>query len=766
MKITRINKIKGHRVFTNFAWPNDLHDFGRFNLIYGWNGSGKTTLSNLFRHIERKEAINEGDVDFHINGNPHNGNTLAAAEGLPRIRVFNRDYVTTTVFTSQTSLSPILFIGEGSVEKQKQIEALKTERDEENQKMNGQRDAKDRARDALDSFCIQQGKTIKELLSSSGSNPYNNYNKSDFKQACEKQVKPGSPSKLLSEGIKTELKQKKDEKPKDRISRVTVSLPDLEQITRTSKDFLQRTVVSQVLNELVSNSALAQWVQDGLAHHTGDTHETCRFCGRPMPEDRIARLEAHFNDEYNRFLNEIDASIEDIAGKQKELEELQLPDKAKFYDHLSDSFVQSAATFRGFIKQVVAYLGGVHKALSQKRAKPFETMLLESLLIGIPLPDAKGASAHCEINELIAQHNTETADFQKVVTEARNQLEQCLVAEALEEFKIKGARIQEAESNFQDLQSKVKKLEEQITVLEKQIVEHRRPAEELNAEVRSYLGCDDLKFEVKDTGYQITRNGSPASNFSEGERTAIAFLYFLKSLQDKGFNLTQDIVMIDDPVSSLDANALFCAFGYMKERTKEAAQLFILTHNFGFFRQVKNWFNHLPHQNKKEVEKRPARFFMVEAGVLLGQRCSSLKKLDPLLHQFESEYHYLFKKVYDEANGGGKQGGLEQYYSMPNIARRMLDAFLAFRFPAQSGELKQQLEQVAFDPAKKSRILRFLHTYSHDGKIGEPEHDLSILAETPQILKDLLDLLNTEDSRHFGEMVKLISPPNPLDEML
>ncbi len=42
---------------------------------------------------------------------------------------------------------------------------------------------------------------------------------------------------------------------------------------------------------------------------------------------------------------------------------------------------------------------------------------------------------------------------------------------------------------------------------------------------------------------------------SEGERTAIAFLYFLKSLQDKSFDLANGIVVIDDPVSSLDANA-------------------------------------------------------------------------------------------------------------------------------------------------------------------------------------------------------------------
>lgn len=65
VKITRIQRIRGQRVFRDFTWPNDgLPDFGRFNLIYGWNGTGKTTLSGLFRHLQHKEAITEGDVQF------------------------------------------------------------------------------------------------------------------------------------------------------------------------------------------------------------------------------------------------------------------------------------------------------------------------------------------------------------------------------------------------------------------------------------------------------------------------------------------------------------------------------------------------------------------------------------------------------------------------------------------------------------------------------------------------------------------------------
>ena len=80
MKITRINKIKKHRVFEHFSWSPPLLDFGRFNLLYGWNGSGKTTLSNLFRSIERKQTIpiDQGEVEYFIDGHSCDGNSLGS----------------------------------------------------------------------------------------------------------------------------------------------------------------------------------------------------------------------------------------------------------------------------------------------------------------------------------------------------------------------------------------------------------------------------------------------------------------------------------------------------------------------------------------------------------------------------------------------------------------------------------------------------------------------------------------------------------------
>ena len=215
--------------------------------------------------------------------------------------------------------------------------------------------------------------------------------------------------------------------------------------------------------------------------------------------------------------------------------------------------------------------------------------------------------------------------------------------------------------------------------------------------------------------------------------------------------------MIDDPVSSLDANALFSAFGYMKERTKDCHQLFILTHNFAFFRQVKNWFHHLKGQRSPNIDKHPARFYALLATISDGERNAVLSPIDPLLEQFESEYHFLLRQVHDVANSAAPAAELSTYYGIPNIARRLIETFLAYRFPDCGGDLIKRFDRVEFDAAKKTRILRLLNTYSHSGGISDPEHDPSVLAETQEVMKTILELMQAMDDEHYQGMLKLMS---------
>lgn len=228
-----------------------------------------------------------------------------------------------------------------------------------------------------------------------------------------------------------------------------------------------------------------------------------------------------------------------------------------------------------------------------------------------PSTSASLSEALTALNAIIDKHNETSAQFKASVDEASKKLEDSYVAEAHAEFVQLSEAVTTANTALENIKAKPAGIQTQIDELERAILQHRRPADELTAELRAYLGRDELRFEVKGTGYALTRSGQPVSHLSEGERTAITFLYFLKSLQDKTFDLKNGIVVIDDPVSSLDANALFSAFGYMKERTKQAGQLFIFTHSFQFFRNVKNWLVYVNGgpKSKKRPDKCDARFF-------------------------------------------------------------------------------------------------------------------------------------------------------------
>ena len=268
-----------------------------------------------------------------------------------------------------------------------------------------------------------------------------------------------------------------------------------------------------------------------------------------------------------------------------------------------------------------------------------------------------------ELNDVIKRHNGKSDNFAEEVKKARVKLEDSCVAETLAEVIEKESRIENLKKERQKIDADVERINTNIINLERNIVEHRRPADELNKDLTAYLDRNELQFETKENGYQITRNGVTADAISEGEKTAIAFLYFLKSLKDKNFDLPNGLVVIDDPVSSLDANSLFHAFGFMKERTKEVGQLFIFTHNFCFFRQVKNWFNYI-NKYKKKLHKE-ANFYMLQCEGNGGSRCAKITMLDRLLLDYESEYHYLFSLVYRGANSTNEE--LELFYHLPNI---------------------------------------------------------------------------------------------------
>lgn len=747
MKIKKILKVKDCRIFRDFSWPTSLPEFKDFNLIYGWNRSGKTILSNIFRDLERNRVSVIGS-DFQIE--TENGiirsEALGTTTNLPSVRVFNRDFVGENVFTTTLEVTPIFVLGEDSIEKQKEIEKLKGQLLKKREEANKKQIELQESERALDSLNIEKGREIKQLLSSSGENPYNNYDKSTFRNKCIELKQQQWQSFILSDVMKNNLKQQKDASPRDKVQLVVFSFVDITNLISSVKDILSKTVMSKVIERLRSDSEVNDWVNEGLSLHQKKLSTTCLFCEQTLPDGYLNKLEGHFNDEYNKFISEIEKLNQQIESLIDEAKNLNLPNKAQLYDDLQVEYKNKCDILENEVEEYIENLELLREKLVEKKNAIFRIMKFDEE-IAPPIETAVDI-----LNEVIEKQNNRSDDFANTVKGAREQLENSCVAETLADVLEKEDRIEFLKKESQKTDTDAEGIKNNIAKLEQDIVEHRRPADELNKDLGAYLGSNELQFELKENGYHITRNGVTADALSEGEKTAIAFLYFLKSLEDKNFDFPNGVVVVDDPVSSLDANSLFHAFGFMKARTKEVGQLFIFTHNFCFFRQVKNWFKYI---NKyKRTLRKEANFYMLQCEGNGRSRYAKIKAIDRLLLDYDSEYHYLFSLVYKGAGSRGEE--LEPFYNLPNISRRLLEAFLAFRKPSKES-LYAKLEQLNFDNAKKARIYRFLQTHAHGDEIDDPEHDISILSETPEVLKDLLDLIKSEDKGHFEEMEKAIA---------
>jgi wobble nucleotide-excising tRNase len=101
-----------------------------------------------------------------------------------------------------------------------------------------------------------------------------------------------------------------------------------------------------------------------------------------------------------------------------------------------------------------------------------------------------------------------------------------------------------------------------------------------------------------DNSYRLIRSdGTDAkATLSEGEKTFVTFLYFYHllrgSISTSGIS-TDRIVVIDDPVSSLDSDVLFIVsslikklFHEVRQKGNNLKQIFVLTHNVHFHKEI------------------------------------------------------------------------------------------------------------------------------------------------------------------------------------
>lgn len=744
--IKSVVKIKNCPSFIDFKPAGDLPEFSKYNLFYGWNGSGKTSFSRILRSFELGQGFFDNpekpaEFEFKLgDGTTISQNNLS---NFKHIRVFNKDFIDNTVFCDNGPKS-IFFLGKESKEDKEKITQAEIDLGLLKNDSKAKEALFNKAADNKSKAMTNKARDIKGVLTTPRTDNYRNYEKPNLEEAIKANLEKlnNQDNLKLSEERIVAIKKSIVQTSKVKIDILSLPSFDILNLEKKIRDIIAKTVVSKVIEKIKEDEIVSKWVEKGLEIHKDKNLDICAFCDQKLPSNRIKDLENHFNDEYQKTLRAVQG-LKNMCNSRRIT--FVFPESSHLYDDLAAEYVSEKKKVENAITEFHRVLDSLISVLEQKEMNLFsQPVLSETSPIDI--------NPFSRINEIIERHNQKTDNFESQIEKDKGELELHYIAEFMPTYNEMLAEYDSSQKDHLTLSAAVQKKEDDIKGFKESLLSHHIPAQQISKDLEQFLGRDDIQLKATDAqdGYQIIRNGEIAKNLSEGEKTALAIVYFLAKIKEDDYDLKNGVVVVDDPVSSLDSTAIFQAFSFIKESIKEAGQIFILTHHFDFFRQVKNWFYH--------CKKEKPEYFMTVCRIESSLRKSSIVKLDKLLIDYESEYHFLFSVLYNFAEK--KQRDLQEMYSIPNVARKFLESFLAFRVPLGSKEpnIYQRLNRIDFDSIKKTRIHRFVETHSHPRyESGVQDFDMTILSETPDIVADLLELVKKEDEKHFNLLVQSIS---------
>lgn len=763
--IKKIQKIKNLGLFLDFSWNKDFNELNRFNLIYGPNASGKTTLSKLFLAFEKGELENYPNLEYEIK--TESGNYKQGQKYIQKIRVFNQDYIANNIDRSNSTATPIFIIGEENKKIADQIIVDETTLISKQEKLKQNKEdliKKENERSKI-------FKDIAGIISiSTGGLLSRTYRKPD----AERKFNTLTGKKLLSDkdiGL-FELTLRQQEKPfVNEVSLLKINghdgdieLKDLvDKTIENSNLLMKKTVESVVIERLIQNKDISLWVEEGIKIHKEHQSLTCEYCNQPIQKDRLIELSKHFSLEDKKIKEQIDAQLDIFRNIYKVVDETLPVDKAYLYDELQPEYEIMYNNFKTAKINLLNSITSVGNLLKDKKLKTTDSM------DNLGRIDTK-IFINCikSINNILRKHNQKTNNFNSQKDNARDNLEVHYLSKIYDDLEIIKFDLDKYQKE-QELLIKgdpagedlgIEGLKAKIQIDKAKITSSQKACDEINDNLKSFLGRDDIVFEVCDGGYLIKRNGIIAENLSEGEKTAIAFTHFIIHLNDRDFDIKSGIVVVDDPISSLDSNLVFRVCSFIEKTIRKANQIFILTHNYEFLNHVKNWLTH------DDGTKNCCRFLMInnyfDKNSLL--RVAEISELDSLLFNYESEYHFLFSKLYHfkEECVSDTQGRIAAVYHYPNMSRKLLECFLSFRVPTSSTVYVKLMSLTEFNkeikPTDLSEIYGFVNSNSHlDTKTGLIQFDPTLTTCGDKCIELILKIIKQADEKHYKYMEKAIN---------
>jgi wobble nucleotide-excising tRNase len=509
----------------------------------------------------------------------------------------------------------------------------------------------------------------------------------------------------------------------------------------------QKPPVQNTIEFLQNNPSIANWVESGLPLHNGSP--SCHFCGSSLREDHIAHLQAHFSKDLENFRGLLRKAIDAIGLRKIKANEVS---PTALYSQFRTELANHNAALTSAKDRYNDHLEELTKALHLKLNSPFSEVQVPARPAGV---EASLSAAVTNLNELIKRSNALTSDFDGQKRTAVLLLKRHYAAEYyydsnvdLRERKIKlyGNHLNRLTAFGQDINREISELEAKINQAQK-------GREEINRRISTILGHDCIEIDVVREGdadrFRLMRGTSIAKNLSEGEKTAIAFAFFITKLKDLK-NPASSIVYIDDPISSLDSNHIFQINSIIKnEFFHQAAsstewktnygQLFISTHNFEFFGLLKE----LPGNSNK------TRYYQTKR---LTPEASTLINLPKSIEKYSSEYHYLFSILHCFHISEDKTD-LAVLLGIPNAVRRFVELYTYSRIPSPTRTGVDERADLLFGAESSKRILKVLHYFSHANNIERIAKHTDLLCDIERAVAELIDHIK-KDALHYTALLE------------
>jgi wobble nucleotide-excising tRNase len=572
-----------------FQETQTLNGLKKFNYLFGTNGTGKTTISGV---IDSPNDYPSCSITWEN-------------QSLLEVRVYNRNFLDQNF--NQQKLKGVFTLGETATETVAEIETLKASIEE------------------LKNGIVNLIKTLQGTDGNSGKklelSELNETYKKKFwtmKQKHNTNLGGGMTGylnstdkfmgKVLSEyrtNTAILLTQSElEEKAKTVFSNSLTSVPYLTEINVTEilqhekNPILQKRIIGKDdvdIAAMILKLNNSDWVRQGLSFFD-ENNDICPFCQQPTTESFRKSLSEYFDESFTQDSSSLKILAVNYSSDAQRLQN-QIQELIDAQSYFLD--VERLKTKKQLLDSIII----INKQrLAEKQKESSKIITLDSL-----------ENVLKEITTLIITANTKITENNRIESNLKNekstltsQIWKFIISEIdteIAEYKRLKTAIENALTNISSKitgkSTEKRDKERSLRELEKLSTSIIPTRDSINHLLDSF-GFKSFKLALADepNTYKLVReDGSDAQNsLSEGEKNFLTFLYFyylLKGSQNETGIDKDKIVVIDDPISSLDNDVLFIVSTLIRELIQDARenkgsikQIFILTHNIYFHKEV------------------------------------------------------------------------------------------------------------------------------------------------------------------------------------